>query len=103
MLKIELEPQYDSRKSFYGKAKYEVIEQDGTRFFNLYSYGTLVATAKQESDGKMSYTHLGKYSQTTSRHQREFFKQMGLSDKEIKFLEKNVDEEICFDDCCQGY
>ena len=28
----------------------------------------------------------GKYSQTTTRHQREFFKQRGLDDKQMKEL-----------------
>ena len=97
---LKLEPQYDSRKSFYGKAKYEVIEKENNkRLFKLHSYGTLVATV-EEGDGKMSCTHLGRFSQTTSRHQREFFKQMGLNDIKIKFLEAHTDEVIDFE---QGY
>ncbi len=63
----ELYPRYDSRKSFYGKA--QVIElEDGT--LQLKSYDTIVSECK---DGKV--THFGKYSMTTSRHQKEFEKQ----------------------------
>ena len=38
---------------------------------------------------KTTYLYMGQYSQTTTRHQKEFFKQNGLSDKEIKELFKN--------------
>lgn len=63
----ELSARYDSRASFYGKA--QVIEHDdGTR--ELKSYDTIVS---REKDGKVE--HLGKWSATTSRHQREFEKQ----------------------------
>ena len=37
----------------------------------------------------MKYEYLGQYSQTTTGHQKEFFKQNGLSDKEIKELFNN--------------
>lgn len=63
----ELSARYDSRKSFYGKAK---VEDDGNGNAKLYSYGTLVSICK---NGVVE--HLGKWSQTTSRHQREFEKQ----------------------------
>ena len=63
----ELHPRYDIRQSFYGKA--HVIElENGT--IQLKSYNTIVSECK---NGKV--THLGEYSQTTSRHQREFEKQ----------------------------
>ncbi len=63
----ELSPRFDSRKSFYGKA--QVIEySDGTH--ELKSYDTIVSRCV---NGKVK--HLGKWSQTTSRHQREFEKQ----------------------------
>ena len=63
----ELAARYDSRASFYGKA--HVIEHDdGT--IELQSYNTIVSRCK---DGKVE--HLGRWSQTTSRHQREFEKQ----------------------------
>lgn len=84
----DLDCRYDARKSFYGKAK--VIEEkklNGT-MLKLYSYGTLVATIETYKN-KAKYEYLGKYSQTTTRHQKEFFKQYGLSDNEIKELFKN--------------
>lgn len=64
---FELNARYDSRKSFYGKAK--VIDY-GNGVLELQSYGTIVSRCK---DGKVE--HLGKWSQTTSRHQKEFEKQ----------------------------
>lgn len=64
----ELGARYDARKSFYGKA--HVIEySDGTKA--LQSYDTIVSTC----DNAGHVEHLGKWSQTTSRHQREFEKQ----------------------------
>lgn len=63
----ELSARYDSRKSFYGKA--HVIDHgDGT--LELMSYSTIVSRCV---NGVVE--HLGKWSQTTSRHQREFEKQ----------------------------
>lgn len=63
----ELSARYDSRQSFYGKA--QVIEYDDGSHA-LKSYDTIVST---EKEGKV--THLGKYSNTTSRHQKEFERQ----------------------------
>lgn len=63
----ELSARYDSRKSFYGKA--QVIEYtDGHH--ELKSYDTIVS---REVNGKVE--HLGRYSNTTSRHQKEFERQ----------------------------
>lgn len=63
----ELQARCDARKSFYGKA--QVIDhEDG--LVELKSYDTIVSRCK---DGKVE--HLGKWSATTSRHQREFEKQ----------------------------
>ena len=67
MSMYELEARYDARNSFYGKAK--VIDY-GNGVFELKSYGTIVSKCE---DGKV--THFGKWSQTTSRHQREFERQ----------------------------
>jgi len=64
---FELNGRYDSRKSFYGKAR--VIDR-GNGLYELLSYNTIVSRCK---DGKVE--HLGKWSATTSRHQREFEKQ----------------------------
>ena len=54
---------YDSRQSFYGKAIVTEYEDENKLVKELYSYST--------------------------RQQKEFFKQNGLSDKEIKELFKN--------------
>ena len=67
MMIFELTARYDSRKSFYGKA-HVIYHEDGT--LELQSYNTIVSRCK---DGKVE--HLGKWSQTTSRHQREFERQ----------------------------
>ena len=82
-----LECQYDARKSFYKKAKV-VIEEDNICFNELlYSYGTLVAIyTKDKMSTLEQFSYLGKYSQTTTRHQKEFFRQKGLTEKEIKEL-----------------
>lgn len=91
----DLDCRYDIRKSFYGKAR--VVEEkieNGTTL-KLYSYGTLVATIDAIKN-RTIYNYLGKYSQTTTRHQKEFFKQYGLSDKEIKELfKKGILEKSC--------
>ena len=68
----ELDARYDARKSFYGKA--HVAEYpDGRKV--LVSYSTEVAEIT--ADGKPVI--YGKYSQTTTRHQKEFLKQHGFS------------------------
>ena len=84
-MRYDLECRYDARKSFYGKAK--VLEQTMSDWkeIDLYSYGTLVAKII-ETKKHRKYIYEGKYSQTTTRHQKEFFRQNGLSDKEIKEL-----------------
>ena len=67
MKMYELEARYDSRKSFYGKA--HIIDR-GNGHYDLKSYDTIVSTC---DNGRV--THLGRWSQTTSRHQREFERQ----------------------------
>ena len=64
---FELSPRYDSRKSFYGKA--QVIDH-GNGYMELKSYETIVSFV---DNGKV--THNGRYSMTTSRHQKEFERQ----------------------------
>lgn len=64
-----LEPRYDSRGSFYGKAK---VVQQGNRK-TLVSYQTDVAKIE---NGKAIVN--GHYSQTTMRHIKEFLKQNGF-------------------------
>ena len=63
----ELKPQFDAHKSFYGKA--HVIDyENGT--FELQSYETIVSRCV---NGNVE--ELGKFSDTTTRHQKEFRKQ----------------------------
>ena len=63
----ELEPRFDTRKSFYGKA-HIIDHENGT--FELQSYDTIVSRC---INGKVE--ELGKWSNTTTRHQKEFRKQ----------------------------
>jgi len=65
----DLAPKYDSRASFYGKARIE----DSYGTLKLFSYNTLVAEIE---DGKVKV--YGSYSQTTARHIKEFLKQNGF-------------------------
>lgn len=63
----ELNARFDARKSFYGKA--HVIDHENG-VIELQSYNTIVSRCV---NGVVE--HLGSWSQTTSRHQREFEKQ----------------------------
>lgn len=67
MITYELDARYDSRKSFYGKAT--VIDYENG-MLELRSYSTIVSRCV---NGVVE--HLGKWSQTTSRHQKEFERQ----------------------------
>ena len=74
----ELTAQYDSRKSFYGKAM-----TDGS---NLWSYKTLVASWDEETQ-TMTLFPKWDCSQTTRRHVREFIAQKagpGHTEKDIR-------------------
>ena len=76
----ELNPMFDSRKSFYGKAVVESNPKTGD--LTLRSYGTKVAVIKA---GKLEV--FGTHSVTTLRHIKEFMRQNGyppLSKKEIE-------------------
>ena len=64
---FELVPRYDTRKSFYGKARV-VDHENGT--VELQSYDTIVSRCV---NGKVE--EIGKWSATTTRHQKEFRKQ----------------------------
>ena len=64
---FELAARYDARKSFYGKARV-VDHENGT--IELQSYDTIVSHCV---NGKVE--ELGKWSATTTRHQKEFRKQ----------------------------
>lgn len=83
----QLDCRYDSRQSFYGKARVETIKNKNVEDYKLYSYGTLVARITIIGNIK-NYYYLGKYSQTTTRYQKEFFKQHGLFGNELELLFK---------------
>ena len=72
-----LEARYDARQSFYNKARVEEYS-DGS--MALYSYETRVAEINKNG----IYKCLGKWSQTTTRHIREFEKQFSYLIKEVK-------------------
>ena len=65
----ELTPKYDSRKSFYGKAKVLYLDNG---MIQLQSYDTIVCETDNNGNFKMLWD--GK-TQTTSRHIKEFTKQ----------------------------
>lgn len=75
-----LPTRYDSRKSFYGKAKVEV--SDGKQA--LYSYGTKVAEIE---NGKARV--YGTYSPTTLRHIKEFLLQNSFKAENSKQIMKD--------------
>lgn len=93
-----LEPFYDSRASFYGKAVINMYENDNVVHKELMSYNTLVANyVYYKEEKKEVFEYFGKYSQTTTRHQKEFFRQLGLGEKKLKDLFKNGRLEIIYD------
>lgn len=87
----DLECIYDSRKSFYAKARVVETKKGSLEDLILYSYNTIVARI-QKTPSKIKYSYYGKYSTTTSRHQREFFRQNGLNEDEIKQLMKTTEK-----------
>lgn len=88
-MKTELKPIFDTRKSFYGKALCKTEKLDDGYQLVLYSYDTRVAYIIFKDD-YIKYVYCGHYSNTTTRHQKEFFKQNGLTDNEIKNLFKDM-------------
>ena len=88
-MEYELCAKYSTRKSFYGKATVKEEEDNICKNYLLYSYGTLVGIYTEDKiTGCKIYHYLGHYSATTTTHQKEFFKQNGLTDAEIKKLFK---------------
>lgn len=80
----ELPTIYDSRKSFYGKAQVQLNKTDNTEVYTLFSYDTKVATCVKDTEANnTTYTLVDIFSSTTTRHQKEFFRQMGMSEKDI--------------------
>lgn len=82
----ELEALYDSRKSFYGKARVE-IRDDGTKM--LWSYNTHVASIKPDTKPMV----FDLYSATTTRHIKEFLKQNGFDANTSKQILKDYGED----------
>ena len=84
----ELEPKFANRKSFYGKAHVDTLE-DGTKV--LTSYQTKVASVK---DGEVKILCDEKdLTQTTLRHIDEFLKQCGVQSLPKKELVKLIQKE----------
>jgi len=75
-----LKTNYDSKKSFGGKA----YTKEERRRLNLYSYSTLVAYIE---DGQAHIN--GTYSVTTVRHIKEFLKQNGIKAESTKQIVKD--------------
>ena len=94
---VDLEPDYDSRKSFYGKARVDV-RPDGTQV--LWSYNTPVCMIKDGKATLLKKGYLGwASSQTTLRHVKEFLKQNGfeagsINDLRKKYEVKQYDESL---------
>lgn len=89
MFSYDLQVRYDARQSFYGKAR---VEERPNGVDVLISYSTEVAAV---SKGK-AYVN-GRYSQTTTRHQKEFLKQWGFKVIDTKQMLKDYgvsDEEF---------
>lgn len=85
-----LEPIYDYRNSFHKKALVKITEDNITYNELLYSYGTIVAIyTKDKMTDLEQFDYLGNFSQTTTRHQKEFFRQKGLSEKNLITLFEN--------------
>lgn len=72
----ELGTRFDSRQSFYGKARVELYSDNSEI---LWSYSTPVACCIK---GKIVVR--GQYSQTTTRHIKEFIKQHNQSANNLK-------------------
>lgn len=82
MQTYELEARYDSRASFYGKAR--IDESDGYK--KLISYSTEVACLNTAGNKAFVY---GTYSATTLRHIKEFLLQNGFKAESKKQIEKD--------------
>lgn len=87
MSEYYLEPEYDSAKSFYKKAR---VITDGVNSI-LYSYSTKVCEIRPTEQNKVNI--LGFYSQTTTRHIKDFLYQNGYEVGSSKFLYENYTEQ----------
>ena len=77
----DMTPQYDTRQSFYGKAR---VDDNGNEK-TLYSYNTPVAKIV---DGQVSLLPRWDESQTTLRHVKEFLKQNGFAADSLAQMRK---------------
>lgn len=84
----ELKARFDSRASFYRKAMIKLFNHNGVEHYRLYSYETLVMIVEKDVDtGKNKVYRLEDddlYSNTTTRHCREFAKQFADIDQLTK-------------------
>ena len=84
----ELQPRYDSRKSFYGKAN---VYRDDKGHILLMSYSTIVAEITDgiaTEDGRSTVKVNGWYSNTTARHINDFLYQYGFKTMTKKEMEQ---------------
>ena len=96
LCKYYLDCRYDSRASFYNKAQVEHFD-DGTQI--LTSYSTVVAVIKNDT----AFIN-GFYSQTTTRHIREFLKQNGFkADSKNQMAKDYMIEDSQFRGLTYGY
>lgn len=85
----ELIPVFSNVKSFYGKAQVQLNKTGNTEVYTLFSYDTKVATCVKDTEANsMTCTLVDIFSSTTTRHQKEFFRQMGMRVKDIDDLFK---------------
>lgn len=86
-----LDTRYDSRQSFYGKARIEA----NYPVVKLWSYQTNVATITYngQPDDKGMLEVFGTYSATTLRHIKEFAKQYGFKAETSKQIMKDYGAE----------
>lgn len=82
MQTYELSTRYDTRQSFYGKAR---VEEQNNGDLDLISYTTHVATVRANGTAVV----YGTYSQTTLRHIKEFLAQNGFTANNSKQIIKD--------------
>lgn len=84
-----LQPEHDSRNSFYNKATVDINDETGEK--TLYSYNTPVVKITKEKEVEL----LPKWdsSATTLRHVKEFLKQNGLSAESLKQIRQDYLKE----------
>lgn len=100
--RYELQPKFDSRKSFYGRAIVEISGGWGQNV-TLYSYNTPVAMIGYATDDNgneefVCYLTIDwDHSATTLRHVKEFLRQYGFgawTAKEIRSEWEQVDDYL---------